>query len=142
MPKICRLMKSEGNKPMIGNKYGMLGVRENKDISCDRYGLVNPRTGGMSVRPSWSVFPIHHLPERFRSHGAVTRSLRGNNTIELWTMGGGQFVNAGVAMGLFLTVDNPNHGNVEPSESMVLQVFQDALGNTREKWRLDAGIEK
>jgi hypothetical protein len=43
-----------------------LGVRvppdAKADIAVGAEGMVEPRTGGMSVAPAWRLLPVHRIP--------------------------------------------------------------------------------
>src|SRR5579862_9016360 len=134
MPKIYRVMKKEDGRPALGESATTLGVRVAStisDIPVDADGRVQPGTGGMSVSPSLRDLPYRLIPRRLRR--LVPRAV-GNDSLFVWSMGGGAFADGAIAPGLQLRVDpkNENHGFVEPNALMTLEEYQFALSATRD----------
>ena len=143
MPKICRSMLADGDKPQIGNGSKMLGVRmapdPNPDILADAKGKVSPQTGGMSVAPEWQKLPHHLIPKRFRD---LFPRASGSNHLVLWTMGTGPFLTGPLTKDLDFRQDPGNlvtHGFVEPPQEMSADEFQNALAATQDQWVKDEG---
>jgi hypothetical protein len=138
MPRVYRVMAVDGKRPRIGSSARTLGVRvppdKHADILVQPDGTVQPRTGGMSVAPSWRDLPLHRIPERLRSAvpGAV-----GNNKDACWTMGEGSFEEGQLAAGLVLRPESSNHGFVEPAVTVPLGQYQRDLFATRDRWVID-----
>jgi hypothetical protein len=128
-------MTRDGDRPMVGATARTLGVRITKDISvqADR---VRPRTGGMSVSPSWRKLPQHRIPRRLLH---LVPEASGKDDDACWRMGEGPFETGTVADGLILRLDTPRHGLVEPVETMPAEDYQAKLAATRDLWRIDEG---
>ncbi len=136
MPKIYRSMKQMSGQPMIGDSATTLGVRVPTDIVPDATDDVHPGTGGMSVSPSlWDV-PIHRVPTRLRH---LVPDAHGTDSLFVWRLGSGPFVQTAVAPGLQLRLDpaNSRHGFVEPEAAMSVDIYRDALTATQEQWIID-----
>lgn len=133
MPLIYRAMARNGDRPRIGNTARDLGVRVPGDIPV-HLGQVSPGTGGMSVAPTWRDLPPWRIPKRLID---LTPDAAGKDEDACWRMGDGPFEDARVAELLNLRPDRPTHGVVEPSETMALPRFQQALAATRDCWRID-----
>ncbi len=139
MPKICRSMFAEGDKPKVGSGSKMLGVRvspdPNLDLPVNVNGNVSPRSGGMSVAPDWKDLPSFLIPKRLID---LYPDARGSNQLVLWTMGDGAFQTGAFANDLDFRQD-PNdsnvHGLVEPAREMKIAEFQAALAATQDQWR-------
>lgn len=137
MPKICRVMKSDGGKPVLGESASALGARVPTDICPDSDGKVYPATGGMSVSPSMYRMPARMVPMRLRH---LVPNAAGSNSLSVWSMGEGPFIAEGIASGLRLRPDPKNsdgHGFVEPEAVMSLNQYQAALTTTQDQWTLD-----
>jgi len=118
-----------------------LGVRvrpdEHADIAVGAEGMVEPRTGGMSVAPAWRRLPVHRIPRRLR---AKSPRAAGKNEFFLWRMGNGPFMEGPLADRLLFRPDpeKPNkHGFVEPAARMPAGDYQAALAATRDQWVID-----
>lgn len=116
----------------------MLGVKagseEYDDIAPDESGNVHPRTGGMSVAPSWRELPQHRIPKRLRS---LCPKARGSNDLVVWSMGEGPFQSEAITTQLNLRVDKPGHGMLEPASTMPLDEYERALADTSDQWEID-----
>lgn len=137
MPLIYRAMCADGDSPMVGHtRNDTLGVREGVDVQPEE-GVVQPRTGGMSVSPSRADLPPHLIPKRLRSQG-YPAARRGNTLPETypWRMGDGPFVEGQLCDRLQLRIDprDPAHGFVEPDGSMTLEAYRAAIEATRSNW--------
>ena len=134
MPRVFRAMSREGDAPRVGNTARSLGVRPGSDIATDDSGDVSPKSGGMSVAPSWRELPPHRIPRRL-SH--LVPGACGNNIDFCWRLGEGAFEDSPVTPLLSLRLDRPDHGLVEPTCVMPILSFQDALAETRKEWIVD-----
>lgn len=130
-PRIYRVMKADGPFPALGNSGSVLGARIPKDIQSDAHGLVHPKTGGMSVRPSLSDIPFFLLPKRLRH---LNRDAGGSNNNIVWMMGQGPFISSPVTPDLELRPDRPDHGLLEPAAKMSVEYYQQALWATQKVW--------
>lgn len=97
--------------------------------------MVMPRTGGMSVAPSWRELPYFIIPERLRDKAPKARGKK--NEQRVWRYGNSDFLEDKVTAELNLWPDNEAHGVVEPSTPMMLAVFQSSLAATRNGWQID-----
>jgi hypothetical protein len=110
---------------------------EHADIAIGAEGMVEPRTGGMSVAPAWWLLPLHRIPRRLRQK--FPRAA-GKNEVFLWRTGDGLFTEGRFADGLLLRPDpeKPHrHGFVEPADRMSVGDYQAALAAARDQWRVD-----
>ena len=140
MPQIYRVMIKNADKPLIGNRALMLGVRLPPsqgiiDIVPDNAGFVKPGTGGMSVSPDIGSLPKRLLPPGWLSPGDKSMSRSGNNTA-VFSHGIGAFVVSRIGFNLRLVPDSMSHGLIEPSTIMSVETFCNALGNTVEDWQI------
>jgi hypothetical protein len=134
-------MLPDGGQPQVGPSALALGVRvppdEHADIDVSADGLVEPRTGGMSVAPAWRLLPVHRIPRRLRDR--FPRAA-GKIQLFLWRMGEGPFTEGPFADRLFFRPDpeKPSkHGFVEPKARMPVGEYQAALAATRDQWVID-----
>jgi hypothetical protein len=141
MPLVYRAMLADGDRPQVGPAALALGVRvppdEHADIAVSVDGLVEPRTGGMSVAPAWRMLPVHRIPRRLRTK--FPRAA-GKNECYLWRMGDGPFTEGAFADDLFFRTDpeKPHkHGFVEPAVKMSTAEYQAALAAIRHQWKID-----
>jgi hypothetical protein len=141
MPLVYRAMLADGDRPEVGPAALALGVRvppdEHADIAVGEDGLVETRTGGMSVAPGWRLLPIHRIPRRLR---AKFPRAAGKNIVFLWRMGDGPFTEGPFADRLLFRADPEKperHGFVEPATRMPADEYQEALAATRDQWILD-----
>lgn len=118
-------MKADADQhPSCGARFGQLGVRPDKDIAVQAGGIVQPRTGGMSVTPdNIGNMPLHLRPKSHGGAGALP-------VFEIET----------AALGSCLDVRrdpaNPrSHAFVEPAATMRLTDLQQALCMTRTAWK-------
>ncbi len=143
MPRFYRVMLADGDRPKIGDKKSMLGVRVGPppaDIEPDEPGRVRPGMGGMSVASHWKALPHFLIPPRLASLLPTLtkrRAATGNDDARCWRMGEGDFVAGQVTPALRLRVDSETHGLVEPATEMPLSQFQQALADTRDGWIID-----
>jgi hypothetical protein len=143
MPLVYRAMLADGDRPQVGPSALALGVRvppdEHADIAVGAEGMVEPRTGGMSVAPAWRLLPVHRIPRRLR---AKFPRAAGKNSFFLWRMGDGPFAEGPFAERLLFRPDpeKPNkHGFVEPVAKMPTGDYRAALAATRDQWVIDEG---
>jgi hypothetical protein len=135
MPRIYRIMKEEDGKPKVGDRFGELGVRPEKDIQVDEGRQVRPGEGGMSVGPCLRDLPPMLVPRRL---GHIVQGARGSNSCRRWSMGNGPYEPGTVAPGLQLRIEaNGKHGLVEPAAAATLDAFQRALAATCPAWTVD-----
>lgn len=138
MPTIYRAMRADGAYPQCGCSKTTLGVKIGSegtdDIVADRHGVVYPRTGGMSVAPSWQDLPAHRIPRRLR--GKCPKAM-GNNSMLCWKMGDGDFADGIISRELVLRVYRPGHGVVEPATRTSAEMYQAALESTQLSWEVD-----
>lgn len=135
MPKLFRVMlKGKDNRPVTGDRAGMLGARVPFDITPDEAGRVHPSTGGMSVSPSLASLPARLVPVRLR---ALVTGARGKNEHFVWSMGEGAFVACAITNELSLRPENDRHGLIEPGSVMRLTDYQTALASTKHEWSED-----
>jgi len=141
MALLYRAMLADGDRPQVGPTALTLGVRlppdEHADIAVNAEGLVEPRTGGMSVAPAWRLLPLHRIPRRLC---AKFPRAAGKNALFLWRMGEGPFIEGPLGDHLFLRPDpaKPDrHRLVEPVVPMPVGQYQAALGATRDQWAID-----
>jgi hypothetical protein len=136
MAFIFRSMLPDGDKPAIGPSAKKLGVRvgleEKSDIPVDDQSNVSPKTGGMSVAPSWRDLPAHRIP---RALNSIVRDACGDDRLFVWRFGDAQFVGGPLSDRLALRLENEKHGLVEPASKMSLAVFCSALAATRDTWK-------
>jgi hypothetical protein len=133
MPLIYRGMLRDGDRPEIGPSRKTLGAQIPGDLS-ENEGLVKPKTGGMSVSPTWRDLPMHRVPRRLKH---LADEAAGNNNYECWKMGEGRFQDGVVTEGLTLRLDKPKHGLVEPSTIMKTTKYQTYLAETRDLWIIE-----
>ena len=136
MPRIYRGMKQDQGKPAIAPTATTLGVRVPTDIEADANGLVHAETGGMSVSPTLLDLRKHRVPGRLQT---IYPAASGNDDLYVWSLGSGEFVGGAVTEQLRLRLDpiKATHGFVEPSGTMPLKQYQDALQATQDDWILD-----
>jgi len=91
----------------------------------------------MSVAPSLSDLPDHRIPKRLNAYG-IPRA-RGPNSMRIWRMGDGPFLNSPIVADLNLRLDprDPLHGLVEPATIVKLDQYRRAIEQTRELWVID-----
>lgn len=134
MVKVYRVMRPDGDAPMVGDGSRLLGVRVPQDIAPSESGNVRPNEGGMSVSRSIRELPAHRIPRRLedRIYGAA-----GKDVDFVWSRGEGAFENGPFAPRLVFRLDSPSHGLVEPAEEMTLADYRSALAATRAEWVVD-----
>jgi hypothetical protein len=122
---LYRIMKSEQGNPTLprtGASASTLGARADKDITPDKYGIVFPGTGGMSVTPDNPAFlPPNMLTEV--QHGKMF-------VFEIDV--------ADLLPSLSYRPDPAKplvHGFVEPIAPMAFDTYQTAIWSTQGQWR-------
>lgn len=137
-PKVFRAMQESGGAPVVGRSRRSLGVvvapAPEGDIEADASGNVHPKTGGMSVAPTYADLPIWRVPKRLASK---IRGAKGSNADKIWSFGIGAFRDGRFDPGLVLRVDRPGHGNVEPDASCSLEQYERNLAATQSAWKVD-----
>lgn len=151
MPLAYRVMKTDGNAPLVGESFVCLGVRPGKDIQSDAQSTVAPNTGGLSVDESFSSINKLVLPRSLRNEvrrkygNTVPKeildfvySATGPASACIWKIGDGPFENSmNFANGLSLRLVSYTHGFVEPRSAMPIANYQQHLAATRHDWRID-----
>lgn len=136
MPRVFRSMVRDGNRPLIAASRDALGVVPGAppggDIQVEA-GMVQPKSGGLSVTRSWKDLPPSRIPKRLRH---LMPDARGSKKFCCWQLGEGEFAAGKVDDNLVLRVDSPTHGLIEPSHEMTIEELQHAIAATREKWSL------
>jgi hypothetical protein len=126
--RLYRSMKEAAdNYPEVGSSGRRLGVRRGNDPTPDVLAVqptdtVTPGQGGMSVAPA---DPLHLQRHRRPA------SLGGTGRDPVWYI-----ESEDLGPDLDLRLDKPGHGLIEPQRPLTLQEFQDALANTRPRWKL------
>ena len=138
MPKIYRAMKrDEDGKPKVGPRRSALGVKPGSppggDIPVDADGRIVPRTGGMSVAPTWQDLPPSRIPKRLKP---IFDKACGSNGYACWFMGSGPFEDGAISEDLSLHADKKYHGMVEPAVVTEFDEFQAAIAATRDHWQV------
>jgi len=141
MPKIYRVMKKDGDKPLLGETASALGVRVPRDIVPGADNVVSPDSNGMSVTPSIAALirmPARMVPVRLKP---FVPGAAGNDDLFAWSMGQGKWAENGepLAPGLQLRPDptDDQHGFVEPNVAMLLDEYRAAIAATRNLWQVD-----
>jgi hypothetical protein len=144
MARFFRVMLADGDRPMIGDRKNMLGVRVGApprgDVELTVEKKVIPGTGGMSVVRHWLDLPHFLIPPRLAhllSRTTQRRAASGNDNARCWRMGGGEFENSRVNDQLLLRIDSQKHGLVEPINEVPIDSFQADLAETRDAWKID-----
>lgn len=148
IPKIYRTMEVDANnRPRVGrNMRNMLGIRipphPNPDIIPDPHGNVSPapqggRLQGMSVSRSLRELPGFLIPRRLRTALGIPKA-SGQNTAAIWSMGVGPYIDSPISTSLQLRTTHASaHGLVEPSGSVTLALYEQAIEETRDQWQID-----
>ena len=126
--RLFRSMKEDSNGvPTIGHSGRMLGVRPGNNptpdvLAVQASDLVLPNQGGMSAAPH---DPLHLLRHR------RPPSLGGTGHDPVWYIETDE-----LGPDLQFRQDRPTHGVIEPVRPMPLQEYQDAVADTRGRWKL------
>ena|SRR5438874_9876668 len=126
--QLFRSMKEEvDGLPAAGPSGRMLGVRPGNhstpDVQAARPSdIVLPGQGGLSVAPDDPMHLQRH--RRPVSLGGIGRD-------PVWYID-----TADLSPDVCFRQDRPNHGLIEPAQTMTLQAFQDILAQTRSRWKL------
>ena len=119
-----RAMKSEPDGlPKVGRSSRELGIRIDgpiRDLPVGEDGMVEPKTGGMSV----ALDAVQNLPKP-----RLPRSLGGEGRDPIFTMR-----RAVVVDKLILRIDRYPHAFVEPIHRCLLVEFESDLARTRSFW--------
>ena len=111
--------------PVVGESARRLGARRAIDIEVGQSSLVQPAAGGMSVSPgSPENLPRHRKPPEWGGTGLD----------HVW-----EILSEELGTKLLYRPDPAHpetHGFVEPSSPMTFEEYQDALAESRRKWRL------
>lgn len=109
--------------PLLGTGSGVLGVRS-IDLPPDNTGSVHPMNGGVSVTTDVATLPPHLRPA--------------TKVGGLWD--GPVFVMLSAELPETLTLRQQGkklaHHVIEPTQSMLIQVYVDAVNSTRACWRI------
>ena len=115
--------------PEVGRSARRLGVRTPEDVQPDARGLVQPRTGGMSVSPDslWNL-PHHRRPQPL---GRGSTGPAGDTVYSL--------SEPPLEVCALVARRDPRrpdkHAFVEPSAPTPLSDYESALESTRPAWR-------
>jgi hypothetical protein len=126
--RLFRSMKEDKDGlPTVGPGGRLLGVRPAGSPTPDvpvasPSDLLLPGQGGMSVVPADPM----HLPRHHRPAG-----LGGTGRDPVWSL-----ETEDLGPELQFRQDRPTHGLIEPQRAMTLRDYQDALAQTRVRWRL------
>jgi hypothetical protein len=111
--------------PVVGESARRLGARQGIDVEVDQGSMVHPVSGGMSVSPgSPESLPRHRKPPEWGGTGLDP----------VWEVSSDE-----LGPRLLYRPDpaRPDtHGFIEPSGPVKFAEYQDALAETRPKWRL------
>ena len=88
----------------------------------------------MSVVSSARGLPGFLIPQRLHM---VHRNATGDDSLQVWRLGTGPFLESLVTPQLRLVPGTKKHGVVEPAVSMKLEEYRAALAATREDWTVD-----
>ena len=147
MPTAFRPMKEDDDSlPRVADSAWGLGLRP-RDLTPDEAGHAQPGCGGMSAvsgidglrrRVAKRRFPPTLVPQRLheRVPGAI-----GSNDIRVFCVGEGHFERGAVTEQVVLEPDRDDHGTMQPSVPMEINVFKAALIATRSLWRDGEGEE-
>ncbi|MCO7224749.1 fibronectin type III domain-containing protein [Pleionea sp. CnH1-48] len=117
---LYRGMKGDSNGPETGASARTLGARPDTDIPVDCKGCVHPDTGGVSVAPDTPQnLPRHRRPSE---HGGTGKD-------PVWSIKSSQ-----LGEKLKYVQDSDTHGTIQPSKSMRLEEYQEALSETKDSW--------
>jgi hypothetical protein len=113
--------------PEVGGSARLLGVRRGNHatpevLAVNPTDVVGPGMGGMSVAPADPM----HLDRHRRP-----RSLGGTGREPVWCIESGK-----LNIALLFRQTSSRHGLIEPSSTMTLAEFEDALAATRMLWAL------
>ncbi len=117
---IYRGMTEENGQPKVGETARALGARPNGDIPVDAKGNVHPNTGGVSVSPSPQDLPPHRRPPEYGGTGKDP----------VWKLD-----TSDLGDELKHVPDKPGHGTIQPTRTVSLSRYQQALANLKGKWK-------
>lgn len=127
-------MKEENGLPVVGSRFAELGVRPTKDIPVSSDGIVQPKTGGMSVSPSLRSLHPFLVPPHLEH---LVEGARGPKNGRCFKSGNGEYQNGLYAEKLLLRIEkNGIHGLIEPDSVMELNELRLALEATRATWTI------
>lgn len=144
-PQVYRVMTVVDGLPAAGRSARSLGVRivdaanesdAHGDIQVDLNGSVSPSTGGMSVAPSWRDLPLHRIPVRLNEKLQLGEA-RGKDSDACWRIGNAKFESTRFGLRLFLEVDSPTHGTIQPLEQTTFEKYEHDLVSTRMYWTIN-----
>jgi RHS repeat-associated protein len=122
---LYRSMKaSDDGQPATGASARTLGARPKDDIPLDAQDTVKPETGGVSVSPDSPMnLPPHRRPP----------DVGGSGKDPVWCI---RVCDLGPNLNYRADPKNPTgHGFIEPTYPMSFNAYQNALANTRDRWR-------
>ncbi len=138
-------MKSEGDppKPVLGDSATKLGIRE-CDMTPDAEGNAVPGEEGLSVFSSIAGigrripdrFPPGMVPARLHDAGKVIGA-SGHHSLRVFRLGKGEYEEGEIADRLLLVPDgddNPDHGTIQPDQTMPMDDYKQAIADTKEFW--------
>ena len=134
------MKKAEDGLPLVEDSKNGLGVvsdSRHRDLTVDEHGLVHPNAGGMSAACHWRRLPVHRIPKRLRG---MVPGARGNNEVHCFRMGAGAFASGPLSEDLFFRTDSDCHGTLQPSRTMPVPNFINALVETRHAWVVDESM--
>jgi len=126
--RLYRSMKEESDGfPAVGPSARLLGVRPGNQatpdvLASDPKDMVMPGQGGMSVAPDDPMNLLKH--RRPVSLGGIGRD-------PVWYI-----ETEDLDAFLAFRSDRPTHGLIEPAYPITLKEFQEALANSRFKWKI------
>ncbi len=133
MPTVFRSMKvdSTDGMPLRGQSATTLGIRQG-DFDIDTVTSMVAKNGkGTSVSPSCGQLPQPLRPTKFPG------GLGGKNLF-CFKLGSGPWQSGFVVRGLDLYPDpnDPDHGMLQPEETMSLEDLEIAMEATRSNWQI------
>jgi hypothetical protein len=132
-------MYREEDRPEVGAQRNQLGVRIDPPSEADVHPEPYPdgevtQGKGMSVAPHWKDLRPFLIPKRLRG---IVADARGSNDLVIWRHGEGRFHASRITENLALGSVTSKHGQVEPTHTMPVATFQDALAATSGDWQRD-----
>ena len=85
----------------------------------------------MSVTPDWQSLRSYQIPRTLRH---IVPRAAGSSADNVWRFGEKSFVEGLLAQRLFLRINDPMHGMIEPAEIAPVEEFQANLAATRDQW--------
>lgn len=119
------MQRADDGHPVVGESARRLGARPEIDIELDTDSHVQSASGGMSVSPGHPEnLPRHRKPPAWGGTGLD----------QVWEISEDEL---GDGLVYRPDPDQPSvHGFIEPAQPMSFAEYQDALAETRLRWRL------